>query len=519
MGNDKGVLPSYPETEEGLSLDHQGLADWTRLPNDTVIHLFSTLNYRDRANLASTCRIWRNLGMSPCLWQSLDLRAHKCEASTTSSLASRCENLKKLRFCADESAAAIINLKARGLCEISGDHSGDISDTTLTVIAARHEALEIVQPGPFYNWISRNAIKAIAICCPNLRKLRRSGIRDVDGDAINALAKHCMNLIEIGFVDCRNVDEVALGNVVTLRFLSVAGTRRMNWASLKVLCALHCPALEEGDRGTTNYYPRGKLVIALFTDIFKELASLLGDVTKKESNVFSDWRNMKNKDKNLEEIMTWVEWILSYSLLWIADVSIEDLDDFWLRQGVALALSLMQSSQEDVQERATMAITNLSVNVDAAKAVVEEGGIKILSNLARSMSRSVAEEAAGELWNLSVTEEHKEVIAKAGRAKALVDLILRWCTSGDRVLEHAAGALANIAADDKLSMVVAEVGGLRALVMLAQNCKLVGVQEQVAHALANLVACVDGNSVKVGQEAGSLEALVELTYSHHESVR
>lgn len=45
--------------------------------------------------------------------------------------------------------------------------------------------------------------------------------------------------------------------------------------------------------------------------------------------------------------------------------------------------------------------------------------------------------------------------------------------------EHAAGALANIAADDKLSMVVAEVGGLRALVMLAQNCKLVGVQEQV----------------------------------------
>lgn len=29
-GNDKVVLPSYPETEEGLSLDHQGLADRTR---------------------------------------------------------------------------------------------------------------------------------------------------------------------------------------------------------------------------------------------------------------------------------------------------------------------------------------------------------------------------------------------------------------------------------------------------------------------------------------------------------
>lgn len=165
----------------------------------------------------------------PCLWQSLDLRAHKCEATTTSSLASRCENLQKLRFCSDESAVAIINLKARGLREINGDHSGEITDTTLTMIAARHEALEIIQHGPFYNRINTNAIKAIAICCSNLKKLRVSGIRDVDGDAINALVKHYLNLIEIGFMDCRSVDEAALGNVVTLRFLSVAGTTRMNW--------------------------------------------------------------------------------------------------------------------------------------------------------------------------------------------------------------------------------------------------------------------------------------------------
>ncbi|KAI8545470.1 hypothetical protein RHMOL_Rhmol07G0042300 [Rhododendron molle] len=150
--------------------------------------------------------------------------------------------------------------------------------------------------------ISGNAIKPIAICCLNLRKLRLLGIRDVDGDAINALVKHCMNLIEIGFMDCHNIDEAALGNVVTLRFLSIAGTTRMNWGlvsqywtklpnlkgldisrtnvtrsivwmllssstSLKVLCALHCPALEECDRGSNNYYPRGKLVI-VFLRIF-----------------------------------------------------------------------------------------------------------------------------------------------------------------------------------------------------------------------------------------------------------
>lgn len=53
------------------------------------------------------------------------------------------------------------------------------------------------------------------------------------------------------------------------------------------------------------------------------------------------------------------------------------------------------------------AIANLSVNVNVAKAVAEEGGIDILASLARSMNRLVAEEAAGGLWNLSVGEEHK----------------------------------------------------------------------------------------------------------------
>ncbi|KAH7862605.1 hypothetical protein Vadar_007110 [Vaccinium darrowii] len=604
-GNDKVVLPSHPEREEGLSLDHKGLVDWSRLPTDIVIKLFSTLSRCDQANLASTCQTRRNIGMSSCLWQSLDLRAYKCDATTASSLASRCENLQKLRFRGHETAEAIINLKARGLREISGDLCRKITDTTLTMIAARHEALETLQLGPFCVRISSNAIKAIAICCPNLRKLRLSGIHDIDGDAINALAKHCPSLIEIGFVDCRTIDEVAVGNIVSLRFLSVAGTTRMNWGlvsqhwtklpnlkgldvsrtnitrsvvltmlssseGLKVLCALDCPALEEGDRGSTEYYARGKLIIAFFTEIFKTLASLIEEIRTKESNVFADWRNMK-EDKNVDEIMTWVEWILSYSLFCIADARPLSFNNFWLSQGVALLLNLLQSSQEDVQEmaatalatfvvivnqnarvdgriaeavlrgggirlllnlarscreglqsEATKAITNLSVNADVAKAVVE-GGIGTLSNLARSMYRSVAEEAARGLWNLSVTEEHKHAIAAAGGVKALVDLIFKWRTSGDRVLECAAGALANIATDDKLGMEVAELGGVRALAMLAQNCESVLVLKQTARALANLASLAYDNgtqaAVGVARETGAVQALVELTYSNHEGVR
>lgn len=597
----------YPEIEEYLVLDDRGVVDWTKLPDDTVIHLFSCLNYRDRASLSSTCRTWKTLGSSPCLWQALDLRPHKFDMRAAASLAHRCQSLQKLRFRGAESADAIINLQARNLCEISGDYCRKISDAKLSVIAARHEKLESLQLGPdFCERITSDAIKAVAICCPQLRKLRLSGIRDVDGEAINALARHCHNLVDIGFIDCLSVDETALANVLSLRYLSVAGVSGMKWVpaisnwsklpnligldvsrtdiapiavsrlfsssqSLKVLCALNCPDLEDDPSFVSNNNHKGKLLLALFTDVLKGVASLFADTTKQERNVFMDWRNStKAKDKKLDEIMNWLEWILSHSLLRVAESNPQGLDNFWLNQGACLLLSLMQSSQVEVQERAATglatfvviddenasidggraetvlrdggirlllnlakswreglqseaakAIANLSVNTNVAKAVAEEGGISVLANLARSMNRLVAEEAAGGLWNLSVGEEHKGAIAQAGGVKALVDLIFKWPTGGDGVLERAAGALANLAADDKCSMEVAAVGGVHALVTLARTCKAEGVQEQAARALANLAAHGDSNSnnAAVGQEAGALEALVQLTQSPHDGVR
>ncbi|KAJ7950814.1 ARABIDILLO-1 [Quillaja saponaria] len=599
------AFPSYPGIQDDIrGLEQERVVDWTKLPDDTVMQLFSCLNYRDRASLSSTCRTWRLLGVSPCLWTSLDLRAHRCDAAMAASLASRCVNLQKLRFRGAESADAVIHLQARSLREISGDYCRKITDATLSVIVARHEALESLQLGPdFCEKISSDAIKAIAHCCPKLRRLRLSGIRDVNADAINALAKHCPNLTDIGFIDCLNIDEIALGNIISVHFFSVAGTSNMKWGAvshlwqklpnligldvsrtdigptsvsrllssqtLKVLCALNCPILEEDTSFSSSKY-KNKLLVSLFTDIFRDLASLFFDDTVKGKNVFLDWNKSKNRDKNLEEIMTWLEWILSHTLLRSAESTQQGLENYWIKQGGALLLSLMQSSQEEVQERAATglatfvviddenasidsgraeavmrdggirllldlakswreglqseaakAIANLSVNANVAKAVAEDGGIDILAGLARSMNKLVAEEAAGGLWNLSVGEEHKGAIAEAGGVKALVDLIFKWSSAGDGVLERAAGALANLAADDKCSTKVAMAGGVHALVMLACNCKVEGVQEQAARALANLAAHGDSNSnnAAVGQEAGALEALVQLTGSPHEGVR
>ncbi|MBA0717642.1 hypothetical protein Golax_005440 [Gossypium laxum] len=552
-----------------------GFVDWTSLPDDAMIQLFSLLNYHDRANLSATCKAWRIVGASKCLWTSLDLRGYKFNITMAVSLSPRCVNLQQVRFRGAESADAINHLNAMNLRDISGD---SITDDTLTMLVSRHKDLRCIQVGPD-DKVTSGSIKAIAFYCPKLKQLRLSGIKDGLADSINALANYCPNLVDIGFIDCLNVDGVALGHVLSVRFLSVAGTSNMKWdvvshvwcklpqligldvsrtdisstavsmllsssRSLKVLCALNCPVLEQ-DITVNTVKTEGKLLLGLFSDI---------------RNVFSDW-GCSN------EIMTWLKWILSHTLLRIAKSSPQNLDYFWLKQGVALFLSLLQCSQEDVQEMAasglatcifanegnaiidpgkaeavvknggvpllldlakswqegiqsaaTKAISNLSADPNAAKTVSDEGGIGIFIELARSKNRQVSEAATGGLWNLSVGEEHKAAITEAGGIRTLVDIISEWSSDADGVLECSAGALANLAANKKYSMEIAIVGGVQSLATLINNCKFRGVQEQATRGLVNLAA----HSVRNGpnaREAGALEALIQLTCSPHEGVR
>lgn len=499
--------------------------------------------------------------------------------------------------------------------DLSGDGCRDLTDASLSMLAARHGTIESLQLGPDCDRITSDAIKVVALCCPKLKCLRLSGIREVDGEAIGALVKHCPQLTELGFLDCTVVDEAALAAATSLRFLSLAGSRNTQWSTashllsklpnlvaldvsrteitaaaasrllametLKLLCALNCPCLEDG--GTSVVYSsKDKILLARFTDLMKGLTTLSSnslvhpsrevrcDEKKCASAVLWNHHASSQSDRTCIELIHWMEWVLSHALLRIAESNTPGLDKFWLEQGTAVLLSLVKSTQEDVQERAATAlatfvviddvnatvdpvraeavmhgggigflldlarscregvqseaakaIANLSVNAEVAKSVAMEGGISILATLARSPNRWVAEEAAGGLWNLSVGEEHKGAIAEAGGIKALVDLVFKWPTGGEGVLERAAGALANLAADDKCSMEVAVAGGVHALVMLARLSKHDGVQEQAARALANLAAHGDsnGNNAAVGQEPGALEALVHLTGSHHEGVR
>ncbi|KAJ0566824.1 putative armadillo-like helical protein [Helianthus annuus] len=349
---------------------------------------------------------------------------------------------------------------------------------------------------------------------------------------------------------------MSLANVLQLRFLSVAGTADIDWDSagenwtslpylegldvsrtnvdpenftmlvvsidsLKVVCMFNCPALEEDP---AVYNSHGKMTLGFSNDTFKVLSSMFPD-TNNEQAIFSDWRNGSNKNGvNLDDLMSWVEWILSHALLRIAEANLTGLDQFWLDQGAGLLLTLLQSSQDDVQEwaatglatfvvvndisikvdagrvkairkggdvqlllrltrflneglqlEATKVIANLSANPAFARSVGGEGGITVLASLAKSTNRFVAEEAAGGLWNLS---------------------------AGDKNMERAAGALANLAADEKYSMEVAAVGALVAM-------------------LANLTSHGDSNTnnVMVGQEDGVIDVLILLICSQHDAVR
>ncbi|KAJ0959696.1 hypothetical protein J5N97_000649 [Dioscorea zingiberensis] len=543
-------LPSSEGDHETLPCDASSgdaCANWTALPNDTVVHLFFFLNYRDRAALSSTCRAWRQLGSFPCLWTSLDLRSRRLRPEMAAALEGRCAALRRIRIRGAESAAAVIHLQARGLREIACDGCREITDSTISVLAARHDFLESLQIGPEpCERLTSDAVRHVALCCSRLRRLRLSGVREIDAEGCECSLRHRPQLEEIAFVDCGAVSENALGNVVSLRFLP----RGHPESQVGYRCPLFGPSCRTSSGST-----------------------FLGRTLRRTpSRGFSPCRRVlrKTNDRGVHDIMGRLEWILSRGLLRIAANNPFEMNEFWLRQGTALLLSLVKCSQEDVQEKAAAglatfvvtddenaavdpmrteavmrnggiplllglartsqevllsevakAIANLSVNAKVAKAVAKEGGIGVLANLARSMNRFVAEEAAGGLWNLSVGEEHKVAIAESGGIKALVDLIFRWPAGTDGVLERAAGALANLSADDKCSMDVAAAGGVQALVMLARSCRFEGVQEQAARALANLAAHGDNNTnnAAVGQETGAIEALVRLVHSNNEGVK
>jgi len=72
---------------------------------------------------------------------------------------------------------------------MNADGCRDLTDASLSMLAARHQRLESLQLGPdFCEKITSDAIRVVALCCPKLKRLRLSGLRDVDGVASGHLS-------------------------------------------------------------------------------------------------------------------------------------------------------------------------------------------------------------------------------------------------------------------------------------------------------------------------------------------
>jgi len=223
----------------------------------------------------------------------------------------------------------------------------------------------------------------------------------------------------------------------SLRFLSVAGCRNLKWATastswsqlpslialdvsrtdvppsavsrlishaktLKLISALNCISVEEEQLHNPAVFSnsKGKVVLTINSDV-KTFETMFPVVDVKEHEVFNQC-NWSHKDKIAGDTMTWIEWILSQSLLRIAESNPQGMDGFWLQKGTALLLRLLKSLQEDVQERAATALATFvvmddeSANVDPARseAVMQNGGIRMLLDLARCSRESAQSEAA-----------------------------------------------------------------------------------------------------------------------------
>jgi hypothetical protein len=485
--------------------------DWKALPDDTMLQLFARLNYRDRASMAAACRAWRALGSSPCLWSELDLRAHRCDREVASSLAERCGSLRRLRLRGHEAVEAVPGLRARGLREVVADGCRGLTDATLAVLAARHEDLERLQIGPDpLERISSDALRQVALCCSRLRRLRLSGLREADAGAVGALARYCPLLEDVAFLDCGTVDEAALAGIHSLRFLSVAGCRSLKWATastswtqlpsliaidvsrtdvptnaisrlisnsktLKLICALNCISVEEELVQDPSVFrnTKGKLVLTVKSHIFKSITTMFPGVDVKEHEVFNqcNWRH----NGIAGDTMTWLEWILSQSLLRIAESNPQGMDEFWLQQGTALLLRLLKSSQEDVQERAATALATFvvmddeSANVDPARseAVMQNGGIRMLLDLARC-SRESAQSEAAKVINIALPIF---VCCCIYHFLTLVNVTMQ--------------AIANLSVNTKVAKAVADEGGIAILTSLAKSMNRL-VAEEAAGGLWNL---------------------------------
>ncbi|XP_065195940.1 uncharacterized protein LOC135827357 [Sycon ciliatum] len=173
-------------------------------------------------------------------------------------------------------------------------------------------------------------------------------------------------------------------------------------------------------------------------------------------------------------------------------------------------ISLLNSSNEDVQCNACGCITTLATTEVNKRNVVEHGALRPLLQLARSQDPRVQRNAAGAILNITHIDTNRDEMVRSNALPVLLDLL----KSPDRDVQYyTAAALSNIAVNEHHRAAIVAINNgsvLPDLLQLLTNSSN-KVKSQACLALRNL-ASDDSNQEQIVQ-LGGLNHLLPLLHS------
>ncbi|KAG8642668.1 U-box domain-containing protein 4 [Manihot esculenta] len=170
---------------------------------------------------------------------------------------------------------------------------------------------------------------------------------------------------------------------------------------------------------------------------------------------------------------------------------------------INLLVSLLRSTDTNIQENAVTALLNLSINDNNKTAIANADAIEPLIHVLETGSPEAKENSAATLFSLSVIEDNKVRIGRSGAIGPLVDLLGNGTPRGKK---DAATALFNLSIFHENKARIVQAGAVKHLVELMDPAA--GMVDKAVAVLANLATIPEGRTA-IGQEGG-IPVLVEV---------
>lgn len=166
-------------------------------------------------------------------------------------------------------------------------------------------------------------------------------------------------------------------------------------------------------------------------------------------------------------------------------------------------VSLLHSSDEEIQVNAVTALLNLSLNDNNKMAIGNADVIDPLIHVLETGNPEARENSAATLFSLSVIEENK---IKIGRSGAIVPLVELLGTGTPRGKRDAATALFNLSLFHENKLRIVQAGAMKHLIELMDPAA--GMIDKAIAVLANLATIHEGR-IAIGN-GGGIPVLVEV---------